>query len=612
MVGCTVVGYQGRSLEPFFSLRDLAEAGLTLTRTSAQSIGLMGHQVFTVRLFQRVQPSLDQDAKVCAMTAARPLFEQSARLRLGPFDLPPQVDWALAQGWQCWSESPILNRKGVLAEDGNRDRWCFGDTHFYPYDGRPGHFHSWFFSYCGFSEEKQAHGFLCSDGQGLFAVAFFFELDEGRVWVDVDCAGFDWSRLDAGDVVVRFVLPSELMQASVLPLSDCARSYLSFCRPEKKRMSLGLREGVPAAEGPVRGYTSWYHHYSEITEDLILRNLRAAPAEMSVFQIDDGYQMGIGEWTAFRPSFAAGHTPRGLMEAIRARGLTPGVWLAPFVAVQAKNDARSPLSLVEREGDSSGRMAAAPVRCGTFDHWGGPFFAVDTESASFRVWLDRVVSFWKEQGVGFLKCDFLYAAGMVPGAGMTRLERACRAHVALDETVRSHGLKWLSCGGIVEQAFLSADFSRIGADVGLDWEDPDRANFASRERVSTRSCITNTVTRSLLSGAAFLNDGDVSILRDADSRLSGAQKETLLKVNGALSDLQFVSCDLFAWSSSACERYTRLLSAQKFKKVLSIQPQFSDEGMTVPDERRGWACAYRLNGQSVSGARELMVDLQLA
>lgn len=607
----TVQGFIGRERNPFLKCDRAAECGLSIHEASAEGLGFRGHVLHTVEL-----KDLAAFRRHAHFSAGSPVGdslgeEHLARLRFGPFDLPRQVDWALAQGWQCWSESPVLNRQGVLAEDRSRDRWCFGDTHFYPYEGRPGCFHSWFFSYCGSLEDPLAHGFLCADGRGQFAVAFAFDLQNSRVWIDLDCAGFDWGRLSEGSTVVRFVLPRLLQTADQLPLSACAQAYLSLCRPRHERAAQGLRAHVPAAGSPLRGYTSWYHHYQNITEDLILQNLSAAASEMSVFQIDDGYQVGLGQWTSFGESFSACNTPRTLMQKIRAKGLSPGVWLAPFVALPPQSAALSAVPLL-RSTTPIGEAGGDLVRCGTIDHWGGSFFAVDTESTVFHRWIDHVVGFWKDQGAGFLKCDFLYAAGMVPGGGMTRLERAIRAHVLLDQTVRRHGMSWLSCGAILEQGFLSADFSRIGADVGQVWEDPDRNQGASRERVSTRSCITNTVTRSLLSGAAYLIDGDVTIVRDTSTGLTAEQKQTLLRVNGALSDLQFVSCDLFAWSSGARERYTELIQVKKWTQTLSLSPRFSQDEAFAPADRRGWATAYAARGLVGTTPAELQVDLPYA
>jgi alpha-galactosidase len=143
-------------------------------------------------------------------------------------------------------------------------------------------------------------------------------------------------------------------------------------------------------------------------------------------------------------------------------------------------------------------------------------------------------------GAGFLKTDFLYAAGRAPGGGLTRAARAARAHAWLFRLCAAHETLLLSCGAILSSALGLCHFSRIGADVGLQWEAASPAH-QSREQVHTRASVVNTVTRAFLSGLAFGNDPDVFILRDQGTSMSRAQRLTLLMANQMLGDLVFSS-----------------------------------------------------------------------
>ena len=65
------------------------------------------------------------------------------------------------------------------------------------------------------------------------------------------------------------------------------------------------RAGGARAESPFQvGWCSWYHYFDAVTEDDLRTNLaRAADWPFEVFQLDDGYQAGIGDWRATNAKF---------------------------------------------------------------------------------------------------------------------------------------------------------------------------------------------------------------------------------------------------------------------------------------------------------------------
>ena len=74
----------------------------------------------------------------------------------------------------------------------------------------------------------------------------------------------------------------------------------------------------------------------------------------------------------------------------------------------------------------------------------------------------------------------------------------------------------LGCGVPLAPAFGKVDFCRIGADMALSW---GKKPF-SREDVSTKHALLNTIFRRELDGRAFLNDPDVFLLRDNNIKMS--------------------------------------------------------------------------------------------
>ena len=60
---------------------------------------------------------------------------------------------------------------------------------------------------------------------------------------------------------------------------------------------------------PLTGWTSWYNYYTNISEEIILKNTSAFAEKevpIDVIQIDDGYQSRVGDWLKIKPSFPNG------------------------------------------------------------------------------------------------------------------------------------------------------------------------------------------------------------------------------------------------------------------------------------------------------------------
>lgn len=83
---------------------------------------------------------------------------------------------------------------------------------------------------------------------------------------------------------------------------------------------------------PLRVWCSWYSYYRDVTLDAMLENARLARERglpFDVFQLDDGFQADLGDWT--RPAEHFGGHARDLPGPLRELGFTPGLWLAPFL-----------------------------------------------------------------------------------------------------------------------------------------------------------------------------------------------------------------------------------------------------------------------------------------
>ena len=152
---------------------------------------------------------------------------------------------------------------------------------------------------------------------------------------------------------------------------------------------------------------------------------------------------------------------------------------------------------------------------------------------------DTVLNDW---GYDMVKLDFLYACCQRPIHNKTRGEIMCEAMDFLRECCGDKII--LGCGVPLAPAFGKVDFCRIGADVGLSWED----KAFSREDVSTQNTLTNTIYRRHLDGIAWLNDPDVFLLRDNNIKIPLEKRKIIARVNSLCGNLLFVSDDVSTYN----------------------------------------------------------------
>jgi hypothetical protein len=127
---------------------------------------------------------------------------------------------------------------------------------------------------------------------------------------------------------------SEVLETFALGYFDDARLGLEGWADEVARV-----HAIKLPPQPV-GYCTWYHARAsdekKLAEQAAMASRQLAPFGFSVVQIDDGWQEGVKkngprkDFTTHRPK---GPYPAGMKkaaEAIKARGLVPGIWFMPF------------------------------------------------------------------------------------------------------------------------------------------------------------------------------------------------------------------------------------------------------------------------------------------
>lgn len=291
-----------------------------------------------------------------------------------------------------------------------------------------------------------------------------------------------------------------------------------------------------AFSGVIGGYASWYNHYTKIDERIISEDLGAIRTndnfvnacfircgEPAVFQIDDGWETAVGDWTPHKGKFPGGMAK--MAERIRQQGLIPGIWLAPFLLMPNSATARAHPDwlLMDRRG--------SPVKAGWNPNWGGDVWCLDLSRPQVEDYLmqlfDTIVNSW---GFRYLKLDFLYA-GLLRGAFAGRKGGAWqhynRIMARILEFARAKDgspVAFLSCGAPIESTAPFMPLMRSGADTREHWDWPLLRLIGHQGRPSAKMNMRDSIGRALMDKTLLLNDPDVIFCRTDRTSLKDTEK----------------------------------------------------------------------------------------
>lgn len=425
-----------------------------------------------------------------------------------------------ANGWASWSfsgaygrfDQAIATRLGFLRSPSTLNPWTNRSK-------RRGHFTSEMFGVLGDRAHRSAilAGFL-SQREGFGAVEAWTDpqLPSLRLWAQADGV-----RLDPGETLAS---DWACLSFPHLDAPDPLAPYLE---------AVSRENGLPAFDQQVpAGWCSWYHFFGDLTARDVQQNLDAIrnwgrDLPLDVVQIDDGYQTYIGDWDAFTPEFPDGVAP--LAAEIQDAGLTPGLWLAPFLVDPRSRLARKNPAWLLRGG--LGLRASAG-----FDGSSRFYRALDlTHPEALAYAAEAVRRAAHDWGFPYLKLDFLYA-GALPGRHLdpTRTRaQVLRAGLAALREAAGEQTFLLGCGCPLGPAVGLVDAMRIGPDVGPHWEPQYRGIrlFFNREPdiPSAENSLKGALARAALHRRWWLNDPDCVLLRPETS-LTRAEVESMATV----------------------------------------------------------------------------------
>lgn len=307
---------------------------------------------------------------------------------------------------------------------------------------------------------------------------------------------------------------------------------------------------IPKTTAPLLdGYTSWYNHYQNITEEKLLSDLEGMKKiswfHPKLFQLDDGYETFVGDWLDIdKKKF-----PNGLeksVEKIKKAGMIPGIWIAPFICEKK--------SRIRKEHPEW-------ILCRGALNW-STIYHLDITRKDVKDYLHKVFQYYIKLGFRFFKLDFLYSAAYEPLNGKTRSEIMYEAMDFVREELK--GCYILGCGVPLSSAFGKVDYCRIGCDVTLNDNGPWYFSLLHRERLSTIMAIKDTKARAHLNGRPFNNDPDVFILRDTP--MTPKLKEELFNTNLRYGNLLLTSDDISKYSEDDLNKL-RLIQEKVEKNI---------------------------------------------
>ncbi len=427
-------------------------------------------------------------------------------------------DRFFANGYQSWTKTREFKAdevmKGVIklshiTEYVKHYASLTSDEKIVSYSEKPGEFHSHSYTYVRNGEKVKLWGSLCDKtGYTYYKV----KMNENYFAYCKDVAGkMVTAPLDIFDIV-----------------------YFEGTYEEVFDKFFSLFDMPATRKGAMSGYTSWYNYFQNITEDIILRDLNGldfAKDDVSIFQIDDGYEPFVGDWLDPCPK----KFPNGMKyiaDKIHEKGYKAGIWLAPFSCQKVSRVAKEhPDWLIKTE---KGKPQLGCIA------WGGAY-TLDFYNEGAREYIkhvfDVVINEW---GYDMVKLDFLYSECLTPRHGKSRGEIMHEAMAFLRECVGDKLL--LGCGIPMSAALGVCDACRISCDVDLTYKGKIYNHIhVANEMLSAQSAINNSIFRRHLNGRAFMNDPDVFFLRNNNLKFTLEQKKLLAKINNLCGNVLFVS-----------------------------------------------------------------------
>jgi alpha-galactosidase len=504
--------------------------------------------------------------------------EQSAGQRW-TLDLDPSVARVLINGFQSWSEAELRPLSAVqsrpaliwMQEHGH-------DPAFLPGSDEEG----------GEAGVWRSHTLiaLVRPGGGGYVGS---SLDESRSYAHWE------ARVSGGQVQLSLRVEGPAIPLVFTETDDVIATL--------EQLSAQLGRNMSArTTPPLRVWCSWYSYYRAVTLPNMLENARLSREKalpFDVFQLDDGFQADLGDWTLPSAHFGghAAELPGGLAEL----GFSAGIWLAPFLAGPNSELLKAHPDWMLKGQDGQ------PLPIG--HNWGGPYYGLDTTHPEVLVWLRELAREVVGWGYSYLKLDFLFA-GALPGVRhdptKTRAEAYRMGLSALREGAGEDTFLLL-CGAPLASSIGFADAMRTGPDVAPIWDDDTRRVWLHDATGPAARNALHTALSRWYQHAWYQPDPDVMIAREVQSMLSGSERHALLGLLDVIGGLRASSDPVSSLGDEGLILLRRSLELSTPDRPITLETSF---GGTVTHFGRGTFNLTDAPQESIAahGYRELAHD----
>lgn len=299
-------------------------------------------------------------------------------------------------------------------------------------------------------------------------------------------------------------------------------------------------------ERRLTGWCSWYNLYSSIDEPTLIEHLDAAArfrdekhSPFDIFLVDDGFTPEMGDWLEFKPQFAKGMAP--LLGRVGERGLTPGLWIAPFMVGNRSNLYKAHPDWVVKSRET-GQPLAPMTFHGEF-RWhkrSEEYYVLDVTHPDAVNYIRQVFRTWaRDWGCGYFKTDFMHLGSIYgPDEAVWHREGLSRMAIwmTMARLIREEigDAQWLLCGSPLWAPVGLVDAMRIGRDIGVTW----------KGHYSAESLLRDQTARNFANGILWQADPDCILLRDRFHDLSADQVQSLALFAGLAGGVLMTSDQL--------------------------------------------------------------------
>lgn len=284
------------------------------------------------------------------------------------------------------------------------------------------------------------------------------QLFETEIILDNEYA---FSSVSAKAVFNVFLKPFQEVECEEFSLvwTDAVETEIERFAREKGAKYGSRKKGQPAV------FCTWYYYGLTVTYEDVKTNLQIMKEKnlpFDVFQIDEGWEITLGEWEA-NSKFPV--PMKQVAEEIREAGYRPGIWTSPFIAHESAGIWKKHPEW--RLNDKEGNPCLFPMNDTVY-------YVLDiTNPATYEYFRDLYQKLTFGWGYTYHKLDFTRAAVNYEEADffdktITLAEAYYKAVCAIRKGMGEEAY-FLMCGGLYDPIIGLVDAQRTGSDVLSMW-----------------------------------------------------------------------------------------------------------------------------------------------